>query len=105
MLFFSGLFVTALLALTETVASLPAKGGFTFHQTPSHKRRAQGPQGLARAYTRFGVAVPDALQKAADAQRGFVLNYPTALDAEYYALVTIGGQQFELDFDTGSTDT
>ena len=105
MLFLSSFFVAALLVLTETVASLPTKGGFTFHQTPSLKRRAKGPDGLARAYRRFGVAVPDALQKAADAQRGFVLTYPTANDAEYYALVTIGGQQFELDFDTGSTDT
>ena len=105
MLFLSSLFVTALLMLIETVASLPAKGRFTFNQTPSIKRRATGPQGLARAYKRFGAAVPDALQTAADAQRGFVLNYPTAQDAEYYALVTIGGQQFELDFDTGSTDT
>ena len=105
MAYLSGLFITALLLFTEIVASLPAKGSFTLHQTPSTKRRAKGPDGLARVYTRFGAAVPEALQKRADAQRGFVLNHPTAQDVEYYAFVTIGGQSFELEFDTASTDT
>ena len=42
--------------------------------------------------------------KAAATDDGTVEADPTQFDAQYLEAVTIGSQQFKLDFDTGSAD-
>lgn len=42
--------------------------------------------------------------QAAASDDGTVTANPTEYDSQYLEAVTIGGQQFQLDFDTGSAD-
>jgi hypothetical protein len=58
-----------------------------------------GPVLLLKAYQKFGVTPPrDILEN------GHVTAYPTTSNWEYLCLVTIAGQELELQVDTGSSD-
>ncbi|EEP75536.1 hypothetical protein UREG_00382 [Uncinocarpus reesii 1704] len=84
-----------------------------------------GPRALKKAYAKFGIIptninyghfndfIPlasgldrDAISKAKQPdETGAVTNTPTAHDVQYLSPVTIGGQQFVMNLDTGSSDT
>lgn len=62
-----------------------------------------GPSALVRAYRKYGVPVPQQLQRAAN--DGSVTATPAEFDVQYLCPVTIGGSQTVLlNFDTGSAD-
>ena len=62
-----------------------------------------GPVRLLKAHQKFGVIPPPELLAAA-VESSTVTAVPEANDFEYLCSVTIGGQTFNLDFDTGSAD-
>ena len=98
------LLASALLVVTVTAASLPLKDSFTIHQSLTRRARPKGTDGLARAYARYRAPVSEALEQAVLAQQGTVSAVPTPFDVEYVIPITIGGQQFKIDLDTGSSD-
>ena len=84
---------------------------------------ADGPAALRKAYAKFGIIPttidfgaldfeplspesPGGATKATEPdENGAVSNSPTQNDVEFLSPVTIGGQQFVMNFDTGSSDT
>jgi hypothetical protein len=83
-----------------------------------------GPASLQRAYAKYGIIpthfntsafdfIPlppgterNAVSKAEQpTENGAVTNTPTQHDVQYLSPVTIGGQEFVMNFDTGSSDT
>ncbi|KAI1398785.1 Asp-domain-containing protein [Hypoxylon fuscum] len=103
---------------------------FKISQVPNKKfygqRRGRGSMAIARAYSKFGQAVPDDLlttieqileelgllgntgsgNSTTDDDQGEVAAVPQMFDSEYLCPVEIGTppQTLELDFDTGSSD-
>ena len=61
-----------------------------------------GPVALAKAYMKYNVEVPPEVQAAV--ANGSVGAFPETYDTRYLCPVTIGGQMFDMDFDTGSAD-
>ncbi|ORY57147.1 eukaryotic aspartyl protease [Pseudomassariella vexata] len=116
----------------EDVLEISTLGGMTFKisQVPNSRytgmKKGRGTMAIARAYAKFGAAVPDDLQSLIDqilAELGLVGNngnngdtdddsqgevaaVPEAFDTEYLCPVQIGTppQTLNLDFDTGSSD-
>lgn len=76
--------------------------GLTVHQSVAKPYRV-GAVLLEQTYQKYGAAVP-AVIAAASASSGSTAATPEEFDAEYLCPVTIGGQTFQLDFDTGSAD-
>ncbi|KAJ6787969.1 hypothetical protein PWT90_07075 [Aphanocladium album] len=113
---FGSWFVAALSASMAAGAALPAKSGVVeFKQTRSEKFVGRnGPLALARAYTKYGIPVSDALKTAANATsqaharraEGTATANSDSGDLEYLVSVSIGtpAQKLNLDFDTGSAD-
>ena len=77
---------------------------FIVKQTVAKPSIKSGPVALASAYQKYGKPVPKHVADAAAGNDGSVTTNPTQYDSEYLTPVTIGGQQFTLDFDTGSSD-
>ncbi|KAF7558365.1 hypothetical protein G7046_g5807 [Stylonectria norvegica] len=120
------LIVFSLLALVSAAPSRIQKRSFKVERVPNSKFTGRnGPRALAKAYRKFGVALPQGLvdvlesQKAAKAsslgrrvnggntstgQTGSVKATPEANDVAFLSPVSIGGQTLNLDFDTGSSD-
>ena len=77
-----------------------------------------GPAALQKAYAKFGI-IPTSIRfatldfeplssgssQSASKETGPVGNSPTQNDVEFVSPVTIGGQQFVMNFDSGSSDT
>ncbi|KAG5806825.1 hypothetical protein H9Q74_009309 [Fusarium xylarioides] len=71
-----------------------------------------GPAALARAYAKYGKALPDYVHKAVEHAKaafndeGSVINEPQVYDSAYLCEVSLGSppQSLFLDFDTGSSD-
>lgn len=91
--------------LTPTVLCSAA---FTTSQVASApKVHRRGPAALASLYNKYGVQVPESLAKVAAAQvsgqtgssRADLVDY----EIMYATLITIGGQEFNMQFDTGSS--
>ena len=85
------------------------RDGFTVQQTISKSSSAAngGPAELAQVYRKYHSKVPARLRKAAQVaveNAASVVANPSTGDAEYTSVVTIGGQDVNLDFDTGSSD-
>jgi hypothetical protein len=61
---------------------------------------------LIKTYRKYGAenAMPEALAAIASGQTGTVTATPEQYDEEYLEIVSIGGQDLNLDFDTGSAD-
>ena len=94
--------LTALVAASPVPQAAAPKVGFTINQAVA-KPFLPGPVQIQRAYSKFGVAVPEDVAAAA-AGDGSVAATPEQYDAEYLCPVNIGGQTLNLDFDTGSAD-
>ncbi|PGH02346.1 hypothetical protein AJ80_08868 [Polytolypa hystricis UAMH7299] len=131
MQWFQSLLYLALVSSTAIAAPTPALQQKSKIQKRSFKvdviqRRDYVPNGLAairKAQRKFGM-IPthidlgaldiqfepgverEALSKAATSlENGEVQNMPTQNDVQYLSPVTIGGQEFVMNFDTGSADT
>ncbi|KAI0173568.1 aspartic peptidase domain-containing protein [Hypoxylon sp. FL1284] len=88
---------------------------FTVHQVRNPKHVKNGALALARAYRKFGAAMPESLTaavnatyaaKAKRASTGSAKSTPEQYDSEYLTPVSVGtpAQTLNLDFDTGSAD-
>ncbi|EFX03838.1 aspartic proteinase [Grosmannia clavigera kw1407] len=117
-------FLTVALAAVSAVSAMPARIGvpvstsnFSIHQVRNEQFTGHhGPLALAKAYRKYGVALPTDLEAAvakiqadqAVSRRdtGSATNTPTSDDSEYLTPVQIGtpAQTLHLDFDTGSSD-
>ncbi|KAH8897581.1 Asp-domain-containing protein [Thozetella sp. PMI_491] len=120
----SYLWVAALLATDGLAAVVPNPRRSASTSTSGNSRSVyakrnpsftpSGPHSLAKAALKFGKSVPNdtavavarinaALKKRAT---GSAANTPTSFDSEYLTPVSIGtpAQEFNLDFDTGSSD-
>ncbi|KAL8824685.1 MAG: hypothetical protein Q9170_008077 [Blastenia crenularia] len=80
------------------------KKDFTVHQTVPKNKIMSGPAAVAATFYKFGKQPPANVKAAAAGNDGSVTTTPTQFDSEYLTPVTIGGQELNLDFDTGSSD-
>ena len=108
---FIGHLIFAIACLTAFSFSTPLlrRDRFTVQQTisKSSSNANGGPAELAQVYRKYNSKVPARLRKAAQSaaeNAASVTASPSTGDSEYTALVTIGGQDVNLDFDTGSSD-
>lgn len=76
---------------------------FKISQVPSTNPRLRGPAALARSYSKHGVPISERLAEAAS-QTGNSSAVSVDGDNEYATPITIGGQKFNMEFDTGSSD-
>ena len=105
--FITQLTISAALFTAVTYATpLTKRNRFTVHQTISKSSRRHGPVALAHVYRKYGKSVPTHIADAAANinTNDSVAATPSLGDEEYDSIVTIGGQNFNLDFDTGSSD-
>lgn len=112
---FGSFLVTLLTASLAAAGSVPAtsQGSFELKQVQNPDFQGNnGPLALARAYVKFGKAVPEHVQAAVERTRlakrthGSAPAEPEEGDLEYVVPVAIGSpaQTLNLDFDTGSSD-
>ncbi|KAK2759154.1 hypothetical protein FQN54_003254 [Arachnomyces sp. PD_36] len=119
--------VAALLASSAVASPTPKPNQKRSFQVELVKRSdylPDGPAALRKAYRKFGIIPTDIEFDALDfeplnlaasikvpqpddgeAENGAVSATPVQNDVEYLAPVTIGGQKFVMNFDTGSADT
>ncbi|KAL9598616.1 MAG: hypothetical protein Q9219_004361 [cf. Caloplaca sp. 3 TL-2023] len=105
-------FLSNLAAVSAILASATAtpvdkrviKKDFTVHQTVPKSKIRSGPAAVAATFYKYGKQPPASIKQAAANNDGSVTTTPTEYDSEYLTPVTIGGQQLNLDFDTGSSD-
>jgi hypothetical protein len=111
--------LTAVLALTGAAIANPVslnKRSFTVEQVERKTFLKNGPAQVIKTLRKFGKAIPDHIQKAADigpsesdvttlADNGTAPAVPgDAYDSLYLSPVTLGSTTVQLDFDTGSAD-
>lgn len=123
--------IQSLLLLTLLICSvssspLPHKKQGRSFKVPRVRRSnyvPDGPAALKRAYAKFGIVptavdlgqldfdpLPAGVNREAVSkttqpdESGAVANAPTRNDVQYLSPVTIGGQEFVMNFDTGSSD-
>ena len=90
-------------ASASPIVAKPKKD-FVVKQTAAKPSIKSGPAALASAYQKYRKPVPQHVAAAAAGNDGSVTTNPSDFDSQYLTPVTIGGQQFTLDFDTGSSD-
>ena len=98
--------VLAAATLVHMAAAIPydkRAGTFSVQQQLNEKYVRNGPAVYAQAFAKFNKPVPADLAKAVSGD-GSVTATPAATDTEYICPVTIGGQDLQLNFDTGSAD-
>lgn len=135
MLFFhsTNFLVVALFASSVLASPTPKenqKRSFQVDRVPQNNYVPDGPAALRKAYRKFGIqSTSDTTFDALDfkpanlaasgskqvprpdnggddePENGAVSATPTENDVQYLAPVTIGGQKFMMNFDTGSADT
>ena len=120
------LVILTLLIYTAFSNPIPGKKQGRSFTVPRVRRSdfvPDGPAALKRAYAKFGIvpsaidfgqfnfdplppgANREAVSKATQPdENGAVANAPTQNDVQYLSPVTIGGQEFVMNFDTGSAD-
>ncbi|KAL8720601.1 MAG: hypothetical protein Q9225_002565 [Loekoesia sp. 1 TL-2023] len=92
------------LAAASPVDKRATKKDFTVHQSIAKSKIRSGPAAVAATFYKYGKQPPANVKAAAANNDGSVTTTPTQYDSEYLTPVTIGGQQLNLDFDTGSSD-
>ena len=78
--------------------------GFRVTQVPNPNYLKSGPASLMKTMTKWGAPAENIQALAAAISTGSVTATPQPQDTEYLCPVTVGDQQFTLDFDTGSSD-
>ncbi|KAJ4983275.1 endothiapepsin [Stagonosporopsis vannaccii] len=109
-------YLTAALALTSAVAATPVqkRDAFSVQQVKHNIHLKNGPGQVAKTLRKYGKAVPEHIQAAANARAETVTALATTgsepanpsdeYDSSYLSPVTIGTTTVNLDFDTGSAD-
>ena len=114
-------FLAALAAMSELAIASPvspkfnphpkpvditnSQSRFTVHQVPNRNSPVRtGPSAYRKALAKYGMKVPQAVQRAAIKASGSVAANPGDNDIEYTSPVTLGSSTLQLDFDTGSAD-
>ncbi|RMZ82955.1 hypothetical protein DV737_g1754, partial [Chaetothyriales sp. CBS 132003] len=105
---FSSLVAASLLASLALAKPVPqgtsTRKGFTINQSVA-KPYKPGVVALAQVYNKYNKAVPEHVATAAaSASSGEATATPEEYDEEYLVSVSVGGQDLNLDFDTGSAD-
>ncbi|KAL8947323.1 MAG: hypothetical protein Q9222_006379 [Ikaeria aurantiellina] len=80
------------------------KKDFSVKQTIPKPTIKSGAAAVAATFYKYGKQPPANVKAAATGNDGSVTTSPTEFDSEYLTPVTVGGQQLNLDFDTGSSD-
>jgi hypothetical protein len=105
----SSLIFVALAVVIFLVPNALCSAGFKVSQvaSASQKIRPGGPASLARTYGKYGLPISKSLAEAAAAQLKGQTGSSSAdlVDYEimYATPITIGGQEFNIQFDTGSS--
>jgi hypothetical protein len=90
--------------------SLSSKKTFTLEQVAIPRKRSWGaPMAMRSTYLKYGVAVPQHIDDAAEmlangTNQASVPVRPVKGDVEYLINVTVGNHILSLDMDTGSSD-
>ncbi|KAL9031285.1 MAG: hypothetical protein Q9196_000667 [Gyalolechia fulgens] len=92
------------LAAASPVEKWVIKKDFRVYQSTPKSTIKSGPAAVASTFYKYGKEPPANVKAAAASNDGTVVTSPTEYDSEYLTPVTIGGQQLNLDFDTGSSD-
>jgi hypothetical protein len=83
-------------------------GSFKIKQVRNPHYQLDGPAEIRRAYGKYGLSAPKGsdqnLASRAGSDVGRVTNQPILRDKEFLSPVSIGGQTFLMNFDTGSSD-
>lgn len=80
------------------------KKDFSIEQTVEKAFIQSGPAAVLSTYNKFNVPAPENVIAAAASNDGTVSAAPSDFDSQYLTPVTVGGQNLNLDFDTGSAD-
>ncbi|KAH8688973.1 aspartic proteinase II-1 [Talaromyces proteolyticus] len=96
--------LVALSAVAAALPATPASQGFSLQQVAVPKGVARHPAAhLAKAYSKYGAAVPSNVAAAA-AATGSVTTTPGQGEEEYITKITVGDATLNIDIDTGSAD-
>ncbi|KAL9608122.1 MAG: hypothetical protein Q9167_007029 [Letrouitia subvulpina] len=97
---------SALLALASAspVDKRVVKKDFSVKQSIAKPKIKSGPAAVQATFNKYGKQAPANVRAAAANNDGTVVTTPTEYDSQYLTPVTIGGQELNLDFDTGSSD-
>ena len=93
---------SSLLTVTTYANPLTRRDRFSV-QTTAKNGKMSGQKAMLKVYKKYGKSIPARI-KAGTSSNGSVTATPSKGDQEYDAQVVIGGQTFNLDFDTGSSD-
>jgi hypothetical protein len=115
--------VTSLCSAISYAGIIQRRDGFSVQQTVSGSRALGGPRAYRDGLRRYKKTIPKALnlavknhklmmakqpkgraRKAQNKKNGNVTASPNQGDEEYTCIVNVGGQNVNLDFDTGSSD-
>jgi len=82
---------------------------FSIKQVPGKKRAKNGANDILQTYQKYNLRPPRDVSSAAAATpagtvKGSVAANPEAWDVQYLSPVTVGQNEMQLDFDTGSSD-
>ena len=81
-----------------------SKKAFTIPQSDPKPFIIPGPAALAGIYGKYNKVIPPEVQAAAEYNDGTINADPEEFDSQYLCPVNIGGQTFNLGFDSGSSD-
>lgn len=103
-MFTKAISLAGLSAIAAALPATPASKGFSLNQVAIPKNSVQHPAAhLAKAYSKYGAAVPSHVAAAA-AATGSVTTKPGQDEAEYITKITVGDATLNIDIDTGSAD-
>lgn len=100
-----GVLLTSLaLVSTSPYQRLKPKKEFKIYESVRKRYIKSGPAAVLSTYNKYNKKPPTDVVAAAATNDGRVAANPIAFDTRYLSLVTIGGQDLYVDFDTGSAD-
>ncbi|QKX54592.1 uncharacterized protein TRUGW13939_01680 [Talaromyces rugulosus] len=103
-IFKTAISLAGLSAIAAALPATPASQGFSLNQVAVPKTVARHPAAhLAKAYSKYGAAVPNHVAAAA-AATGSVVTTPGEDEALYITKITVGSDTLNIDIDTGSAD-
>ena len=92
--------------LSQCAPRVPQKSkkAFTIPQSDPKPFIIPGPAALAGIYGKYNKVIPPEVQAAAEYNDGTINADPEEFDSQYLCPVNIGGETFNLGFDSGSSD-
>ena len=98
------LFACAAVSFGAPQFSQRSKKAFTIPQSDPKPFIIAGPSALDGIYRKYNKIAPPEVKAAAQNNDGTIEASPQDFDSQYLCPVEIGGQTFDLGFDTGSSD-